>query len=103
MPGGSPLLVTSAGSLRQPLADLLAAFVRENPGVVPRQESGGSVEVVSRSRDSAHVPDVLGTADYVLIPAFLIPSHATWYITNVLNSLVHESRDRSLFAARVSA
>jgi len=103
MTGGSPLLVTSAGSLRQPLADLLAAFVREHPGVVPRQESGGSVEVVRRSRDSAHVPDVLGTADYVLIPAFLIPSHASWYIKIVRNSMVLAYSERSRFAAEVNA
>jgi molybdate/tungstate transport system substrate-binding protein len=96
-----PLVVVSAGSLRAPLADLLAMFVQRHPGVVPRQTSGGSVEVIRRSRDS--VPDVLGSADYALIPAFLIPKYATSYITIARNSMVLVYGDRSHYADEVNA
>jgi molybdate/tungstate transport system substrate-binding protein len=96
-----PLVVVSAGSLRAPLADLLAVFVQRHPGVVPQQTSGGSVEVIRRSRDS--VPDVLGSADYALIPAFLIPKYATSYIKIARNSMVLVYGDRSRYAAEVNA
>lgn len=98
-----PLLVRSAGSLRQPLADLLALFVRDHPRVVPHQESGGSVEMIRRSRDPASVPDVLGSADYALIPAFLIPKYATSYVKIGRNAMVLIYGDKSRFANELTA
>jgi molybdate/tungstate transport system substrate-binding protein len=98
-----PLIIVSAGSLRAPLADLLAEFVQQHPGVVPRQTSGGSVEVIRRSRDSGPPPDVLGSADYALIPAFLIPRYATSYVKIARNSMVLAYADRSRYASEVNA
>ncbi|HEV2671502.1 MAG TPA: extracellular solute-binding protein [Gemmatimonadales bacterium] len=96
-----PLVVVSAGSLRAPLADVLALFVQRHPRVVPHQASGGSVEVIRRSRDS--VPDVLGSADYALIPAFLIPRYATSYVKIGRNSMVLVYGERSRYAGEVNA
>jgi molybdate/tungstate transport system substrate-binding protein len=98
-----PLLVYDAGSLAPSLAELLALFVRRHPGVVPVQHSSGSVEAVRRSREPADVPDVLGVADYALIPAFLVPRHATWYATIARNSMVLAYGRRSRFAGEITA
>jgi molybdate/tungstate transport system substrate-binding protein len=90
-----PLVVSSAGSLAPALKELLGRFTREHPAVQPRQESGGSVEAVRRARDPARVPDVLGVADYALIPLFLVPVHATWYATIAGNAMVLACSPRS--------
>jgi len=90
-----PLFVSSAGSLAPALKELLARFTREHPAVEPRQESGGSVEAARRARNPASVPDVLGVADYALIPMFLVPVHAVWYATIAGNAMVLACSPRS--------
>ena len=80
-----PLVVFNAGSLAQPFRDLLRAFRDQYPDVVPAQENSGSVEAARKLTELGKIPDVLGVADYNVIPALLIPDHATWYVNDVLH------------------
>ncbi len=89
------LVVFNAGSLGLPFRNLLKAFKQANPGVRTAQESSGSLEAARKLTELGKVPDVLGVADYAIIPKLLIPSHADWYATFASNALVLAYRDES--------
>jgi molybdate/tungstate transport system substrate-binding protein len=83
-----PLVVFNAGSLAQPFRELLRAFRAKHPEVVPAQENSGSVEAARKLTELGKIPDVLGVADYNVIPALLVPAHASWYVTFARNAMV---------------
>jgi molybdate/tungstate transport system substrate-binding protein len=82
------LVVFNAGSLAHPFRELLRAFQARHPKVAPAQENSGSVEAARKLTELGKIPDVLGVADYNVIPALLIPTHASWYVTFARNAMV---------------
>jgi molybdate/tungstate transport system substrate-binding protein len=98
-----PLVVFNAGSLAQPMRELLRAFRTRHPAVVPAQENSGSVEAARKLTDLGKIPDVLGVADYNVLPALLIPAHASWYVTFARNSMVLAYTLESRGAAEINA
>ncbi|MBS1240662.1 MAG: extracellular solute-binding protein family 1 [Gemmatimonadetes bacterium] len=101
-PTGS-LTVFNAGSLAAPFRELLQAFVRRTPGVVPRQENAGSLETARKLTELGRIPDVVGVADYLVIPNLLVPGQATWYVSFARNSMVLVHSDRSIGAREISS
>jgi molybdate/tungstate transport system substrate-binding protein len=97
-----PLIVFNAGSLARPFNDLLKAFQARYPDVVPAQENSGSLEAARKLTDLGKIPDVLGVADYGVIPRLLIPSHAQWYATFARNSMVLIYTDQSVGAREIN-
>ena len=97
-----PLIVFNAGSLAAPFRDLLHDFTVRNPRVVSSQESSGSLEAARKLTELGRIPDVLGVADYQVIPSLLIPAHATWYATFARNAMVLVYTDQSVGARDVS-
>jgi molybdate/tungstate transport system substrate-binding protein len=100
-PGG-PLVVFNAGSLAKPFNDLLKAFEARHPKVDPAQENSGSLEAARKLTDLGKIPDVLGVADYGIIPKLLIPTHANWYVTFARNSMVLIYTDESIGAQEIT-
>lgn len=98
-----PLVVFNAGSLAQPFRELLHAFRTKHPRVVPAQENSGSVEAARKLTELGKIPDVLGVADYNVIPALLVPRHATWYVTFARNAMVLAYAPDSRDAKEVNA
>jgi molybdate/tungstate transport system substrate-binding protein len=96
------LVVFNAGSLAKPFSDLLQAFKAKNPGVVPAQENSGSLEAARKLTDLGKIPDVLGVADYGVIPKLLIPSHASWYATFARNAMVLIYTDGSVGSREIN-
>lgn len=96
-----PLVVYNAGSLALPFHELLAAFVREHPGVDPRQESSGSLEAARKLTELGKTPDLLAVADYGVIAKLLMPARATWYATFATNAMVLAYSARSTGAATI--
>jgi molybdate/tungstate transport system substrate-binding protein len=82
------LVVFNAGSLAKPFGELLQAFKRRYPDFAPAQENSGSLEAARKLTDLGKIPDVIGVADYGIIPKLLIPKHADWYVTFARNSMV---------------
>jgi molybdate/tungstate transport system substrate-binding protein len=97
-----PLVVFNAGSLAKPFNDLLKAFQARHPRVDPAQENSGSLEAARKLTDLGKTPDVLGVADYGIIPKLLIPTHASWYVTFARNSMVLIYTDESLGAEAIN-
>lgn len=90
--GGSvesgPLTVFNAGSLAGPFHDLLEAFAASHPGVTVAQENAGSLETARKLTELHRIPDVVGVADYQIMPTLLVPSYASWYALFATNSMV---------------
>ena len=98
-----PLVVFNAGSLARPFNDLLRAFKAKHSGVVPAQENSGSLEAARKLTELGKIPDVIGVADYGVIPKLLIPQHATWFATFARNSMVLIYTDHRQVPARSTA
>jgi molybdate/tungstate transport system substrate-binding protein len=96
------LVVFNAGSLAKPFGELLRAFKRKYPGVDPAQENSGSLEAARKLTDLGKTPDVLGVADYGIIPKLLIPKHADWYVTFARNSMVLSYTGQSIGAREIT-
>ena len=97
-----PLVVYNAGSLAAPFRDLLNAFVARNPGCRPAQENSGSVEAARKLTELGKIPDVIGVADYGVIPKLLIPKFAGWYVTFARNAMVVVYSDQSIGASEIT-
>jgi molybdate/tungstate transport system substrate-binding protein len=97
-----PLVVFNAGSLAKPFNDLLKAFEARHPKVDPAQENSGSLEAARKLTDLGKIPDVLGVADYGIIPKLLIPRYASWYVTFARNSRVLIYTDESVGAQEIN-
>jgi molybdate/tungstate transport system substrate-binding protein len=81
------LTVLGAGTLATPFAAEIAAFRKANPGVTVHSRFGASGDMV-KSVTQLHQPaDVLGVADYSLIPKLMLPGHASWYVGFVSNQI----------------
>lgn len=96
------LTVFNAGSLAYPFRELLAAFVREHPEIVPQQESSGSLEAARKLTELGKIPDVLAVADYGVIVKLLMPSFTTWYVTFASNAMVLAYSGRSTGAKEIN-
>lgn len=97
-----PLVVFNAGSLARPFNDMLQAFKAKHPGIIPAQENSGSLEAARKLTDLGKIPDVIGVADYGVIPKLLIPKHATWFATFARNSMVLIYTDQSIGADEIN-
>ena len=97
------LIIFNAGSLAKPFSDLLGAFKSKYPDVVSAQENSGSLEAARKITDLGKVPDVIGVADYGIIPKLLIPKHASWYATFARNAMVLTYSDQSAAAGEINA
>jgi len=98
-----PLVIFNAGSLAAPMRELARAFEVLHPGVRHAQESSGSLEAARKLTELGKIPDVLAVADYQVIPALLVPAHATWYISFARNAMVLIHTPRSVGAAEINA
>jgi molybdate/tungstate transport system substrate-binding protein len=95
-------VVLNAGSLAKPFNELLRAFKAGNAQVVPAQENSGSLEAARKLTELGKIPDVIGVADYGVIPKLLIPRHATWFATFARNSMVLIYTDESAGASEIN-
>ncbi len=97
-----PLVVFNAGSMAKPFNDMLQAFKAKHRGIIPAQENSGSLEAARKLTELGKIPDVIGVADYGVIPKLLIPKHATWFATFARNSMVLIYTDQSIGADEIN-
>lgn len=96
------LVVFNAGSLAAPFRDLLHEFERRYPEVATIQESSGSLEAARKLTELGRIPDVIGVADYNVIPSLLVPRHAGWYAGFARTAMVLAYTDRSAGAREIT-
>ena len=84
------LTVFGAGTLSTPFTAEIQAFTKANPGVTVHSRFGASGDMVKDVTQVGQPDDVLGVADYSLIPKLMsAPArpHATWYLGFVSNQI----------------
>jgi molybdate/tungstate transport system substrate-binding protein len=81
------LVVFGAGTLDTPFTAEIAAFKKANPGVTVHSMFGASGDMVKAITQLHQPADVLGVADYSLIPKLMFTAYATWYLGFVSNQI----------------
>ncbi|HWD75570.1 MAG TPA: extracellular solute-binding protein [Solirubrobacteraceae bacterium] len=89
---GGTLIVSGAGTLAEPFAQEIAAFKAQHPGVTVHSQFGASGDRVKAITQLGEPADVLGVADYSLIPKEMFGArgakrYATWYAGFVSNQI----------------
>jgi molybdate/tungstate transport system substrate-binding protein len=97
------LIVFGAGTLATPFAAEIAAFKKKYPGVTVRSQFGASGDMVKNITQLHQPADVLGVADYSLIPKLMFPSSATWYLGFVSNQITFAYTSHSKGASRLTS
>src|SRR5688500_14444577 len=99
--GDRRIVVFNAGSLALPLRAALDSFAAIEK-VAVEQENAGSLETARKLTELGKIPDIVGVADYEVIPLLLIPEHATWYAKFAHNRMVLAYHDRSRGANEIT-
>jgi len=97
------LIVFGAGTLATPFAAEIAAFKQANPGVTVHSQFGASGDMVKAVTQLHQPDDVLGVADYSLIPKLMFPADATWYLGFVSNAITFAYTSHSKGASGLTA
>lgn len=96
------LTVLGAGTLANPFAQEFAAFKRAHPGVTVASNFAGSSEQAKKITDLGQQADVLGVADYSVIPKYLGKAHkATWYVGFAGNQITFAYTPHSKGASQI--
>jgi molybdate/tungstate transport system substrate-binding protein len=99
------LIVFGAGTLATPFAAEIAAFKKANPGVTVQSQFGASGDMVKHVTQLGQPADVLGVADYSLIPKLMsdpAKPHAAWYVGFVSNQITFAYTSRSKGASQLT-
>jgi molybdate/tungstate transport system substrate-binding protein len=92
-----------AGSLTGPFEKLKAKFEEKYPNTEVLLEPAGSVDTVKKVTETQKPADVVATADYALIPQYMMPDDADWYITFAKNSMTLTYTNKSHYADEITA
>ena len=95
--GGVKLRVFNAGSLTIPLSRVGEEYAARS-GVAVELEPSGSVEAVRKVTDLGKRADVVAVADYRLIPMYMVPRYADWYVAFATNRIVIAYTPHSRYA-----
>ena len=96
------LVVFGAGTLATPFTAEIAAFKKANPGVTVHSQFGASGDMVKAITQLHQPADVLGVADYSLIPKLMVPGSATWYLGFVSNQITFAYTSHSKGASQLT-
>lgn len=81
------LTVFGAGTLSTPFTAEIQAFTKASPAVTVHSQFGASGDMIKDVTQVGQPDDVLGVADYSLIPKLMFPASATWYLGFVSNAI----------------
>lgn len=104
----SELVIFHAGSLSVPFKALqedFSKFYLEKTGIKVsfKTEISGSVEAVRKVTDIGKKADIVGVADYNLIPQLLVPKYTDFYVLFATNEIVLAYSDKSKYSKEINA
>ncbi|WP_148883866.1 tungstate ABC transporter substrate-binding protein WtpA [Thermococcus aciditolerans] len=102
------LVVFHAGSLSIPFQQLekeFSDYAEKNLGykVTFQDEASGSVAAVRKVTDLGKKADVVGVADYTLIPQLMVPNYTDFYVIFATNEIVIAFTEESKYADEMKA
>ncbi|NYT17709.1 MAG: tungstate ABC transporter substrate-binding protein WtpA [Methanomicrobiales archaeon] len=95
--------VFHAGSLTGPFEKLKAEFEAKYPNTEVLLEPAGSVDTIKKVTELQKPADVVASADYALIPQYMVPDDADWYLTFAKNQMTLAYTDKSVYASEITA
>ena len=106
-PTTGTLIVFGAGTLAQPFSQEITAFEKQYPGVSVHSQFGASGNMVKDITQLKEPADVLGVADYSLIPSEMFGTgakrFATWYVGFVSNEITFAYTSHSKGANKITS
>jgi molybdate/tungstate transport system substrate-binding protein len=96
------LRIVHAGSLTVPFQQIEGILKSKYPNLVIDDESFGSVDAVRQVTDLGREFDIVGVADYDVIPAIMMPKFANWYIAFAGNEMVILYTNKSKYASLIN-
>ncbi len=97
------LIIFHAGSLSNPMKEIIADYKKVHPDVEIFTEIGGSVECARKITELNKPCDVFVSADYKVIENLLIPKYASWNISFASNEMVIAYRDNSAHSVQINS
>lgn len=100
------LTVFAAGTLARVWTQLSKSFEAQHPGVTVQVRFGGSVKMTKMITDLGLSADLLGVADYNIIPRYMFqkaPYQSRWYVAFVGNAFTFAYTPKSKGADQVDA
>jgi molybdate/tungstate transport system substrate-binding protein len=95
--------VFHAGSLTGPFEKLKDEFEAKYPNTEVLLEPAGSVDTIKKVTELQKPADVVASADYALIPQYMVPKSADWYITFAKNQMTLAYTNQSTYASEITA
>jgi molybdate/tungstate transport system substrate-binding protein len=95
------LIIFHAGSLKAPMADLKAAFLKTHPRARIYFESAGSLDCARKVTEQGRQADLIASADYAVFDQLMIPKYTDWYAMFAKNEMVLCYTDKSKSAAEI--
>lgn len=100
------LIVFGAGTLDTPFTAEFQAFRKQNPGVTVHSQFEASADVIKAVTQLHEPVDVVGSADYSLIPKLMFGGkkpYATWYVGFVSNQITFAYTGHSKGASQLTS
>ncbi len=97
------LKVFHAGSLTEPMKELETMFEEEHPDVDVQLEGAGSAATIRKVTELDKNADVVGSADYTLIPTLMYPEYADWTLKFAANEVVLAYHEDSKYADEINS
>lgn len=101
--GKTVLTVFHAGSLGEPFQELEAEFEAQHPEVDVQREGAGSAQSIKKITELGKKADVLGSADYALIPSMMMPKYADWYAAFARNQMIIAYTNKSRHSNEINS
>jgi tungstate ABC transporter binding protein WtpA len=95
--------VYHAGSLQSSFGKLEKMYEKAHPDIDVQLFSGGSGAIVDKVTKQNQKADVLASADYSLIPKYMVPNNATFYVNFAKNAMVLCYTNSSKYATEINA
>lgn len=96
------LRVVHAGSLTVPFQQIESMLKKRYPNLIIDDEAFGSVDAVRQVTDLGREFDIVGVADYYVIPSLMIPKFTKWYIAFAGNEMVILYTNKSKYASEIN-
>ena len=97
------LMVLHAGSLTVPIRQVEKAFAKQYGQKISfDDESSGSVKIMRMVTQLGKEADIIAVADYSLLPQYLVPKFANWYVKFATNQLVIAYTSSSKYADEIN-
>ena len=102
------LTIFGAGTLAVPFKKMNDQFMKKYPNVTVQAQFGGSVKMAKQVSELGRRADVVGVADFRVIPKFLFgkqgkPGYADWYAGFATNAITFVYTPKSKYASEITS